>query len=366
MRLHVRVLDFGIARIFRRDEPSRVETLTSPGAVLGTPRYMSPEQLAGQPVDARSDLYSAAVVIHEALTGQLPYVSGKKLSELCPEASPQLQELLDQCLKPNPAERPPSAIEVYLRLQELGKASGILLLPPGAMEKLVACARNASDRTMPPEAVTTQALASEKRERGPSNRTVRRWLIGLGIALALAGVGVLVRVLFWPPAPSVKTGPESLLGVKVGDAQQDVADNLGLSRGGPVQNPWEKGSPPEYLGRVLSPAVMGLSDDELQRLDIRRGKNDEVCVVFVDGKVRSMVVQLPHTGETGRGVGVSSPVSAIASAYGQEFNQMVMSGPRPTSPDIIVRVYRAAGVGFEIQGGVVTAVALFPAAPAGQ
>src|SRR5213079_3524618 len=72
------------------------------------------------------------------LTGQLPYVSGKKLSELCPEATPALQDLLDQCLRPNPAERPPSAVEVYLRLQELGKASGILLLPPGAMDRLVA------------------------------------------------------------------------------------------------------------------------------------------------------------------------------------------------------------------------------------
>ena len=109
VRLHLRVLDFGIARIFRRDDPSRAETLTNPGAVLGTPRYMSPEQLAGQAVDARTDLYSAAVVIHEALTGQLPYISGKKLCELCPEATPAMQDLLDQCLKPNPAERPESA-----------------------------------------------------------------------------------------------------------------------------------------------------------------------------------------------------------------------------------------------------------------
>src|SRR5262249_7354674 len=43
VRLHVRVLDFGIARIYRRDEPGRSETITNPGAVLGTPRYMAPE-----------------------------------------------------------------------------------------------------------------------------------------------------------------------------------------------------------------------------------------------------------------------------------------------------------------------------------
>jgi serine/threonine protein kinase len=137
VRLHVRVLDFGIARIYRGDDQGKIEPLTQPGAVLGTPRYMSPEQLAGQAVDARSDLYSAAMVLHEALTGSLPYVTGKSLTELCPEAPASLVQLIDQCLKPNPNERPGSAVEVYLRLQELGKASGILLLPPGAMEKLL-------------------------------------------------------------------------------------------------------------------------------------------------------------------------------------------------------------------------------------
>ncbi len=148
VRLHVRVLDFGIARIYGGDEQGRGEPLTQPGAVLGTPRYMSPEQLAGLPVDARSDLYSAAMVIHEALTGVLPYVSGKSLAELCPEAPASLCQLVDQCLKPNPNDRPASAVEVYLRLQELGKASGILLLPPGAMEKLLGAQREHNQPTV--------------------------------------------------------------------------------------------------------------------------------------------------------------------------------------------------------------------------
>jgi serine/threonine-protein kinase len=138
VRLHVRVLDFGIARILRGDETNQGDRppLTQPGAVLGTPRYMAPEQLAGQPADARSDIYSAAMVIHEALTGKLPFVTGKTLKQLCPDASDELCALIEQCLKPNPNERPPTAVEVYLRIQELGKASGILLLPPGALEQL--------------------------------------------------------------------------------------------------------------------------------------------------------------------------------------------------------------------------------------
>jgi serine/threonine-protein kinase len=176
VRLHVRVLDFGIARIYRADEAAHHATLTSPGAVLGTPRYMSPEQLAGNPVDARSDIYSTAVVIHEALTGHVPYVSGKKLLEYCPDASPQLQDLLDQCLKPNPAERPASAIEVYLRLQELGKASGILLLPPGAMDKLVA-----SRQVQQPTIAYTP----------PAPPNSWRWLVFVAAGVILAALGAL-------------------------------------------------------------------------------------------------------------------------------------------------------------------------------
>jgi serine/threonine-protein kinase len=176
VRLHVRVLDFGIARIYRGDDQAAGDQpLTQPGAVMGTPRYMSPEQLAGQPVDTRSDLYSAAMVIHEALTGKLPHVSGKSFTELCPDAPAGLSEVLAQCLKPNPTERPASAVEVYLRLQELGKASGILLLPPGAMEKLMQTKKTNDDPTVTYVAPT---------------RTWTRWLPLVAAAGAVAAFAV--------------------------------------------------------------------------------------------------------------------------------------------------------------------------------
>ncbi len=181
VRLHVRVLDFGIARIYRDDE-SPADQLTQPGACVGTPRYMSPEQLAGRLVDARSDIYSVALVIHESLTRELPYGQGKKLCELCPEATPALQELLDECLKPNPAERPASAVEVYLRLQELGKASGILLLPPGAMDRLIAARQGESSQP-------TVAYDPRKQTRGKG----RLWLwLGLGVLAALGAAALWI------------------------------------------------------------------------------------------------------------------------------------------------------------------------------
>ena len=62
----VKVTDFGIARI-------ESSTLTRAGAVMGSPSYMSPEQFLGISVDARSDLYSAGVVLYELLTGEVPF-----------------------------------------------------------------------------------------------------------------------------------------------------------------------------------------------------------------------------------------------------------------------------------------------------
>ncbi|MFO0841156.1 MAG: protein kinase [Gemmataceae bacterium] len=77
-----RVLDFGIARIYKGDD-GKAETITHAG-VLGTPRYMSPEQARRAAVDARSDIYSTALLLYGSLTGQLPYLHGKRLTEFVP------------------------------------------------------------------------------------------------------------------------------------------------------------------------------------------------------------------------------------------------------------------------------------------
>jgi hypothetical protein len=344
VRLHVRVLDFGIARIFRSDEPGRAETLTSPGAVLGTPRYMSPEQLAGQPVDVRSDIYSAAMVIHEALTGVLPHVTGKKLHELCPDATPVLQQLLDHCLKPNPTERPPTAVEVYLRLQELGKASGILLLPPGAMDKLVA-ARQANQPT----------IAYNPAEAPRPNRR-RFWVTAAVVLLALGGLGAVARFWLFPPTGS--SGPESLLGVRIGDSQSDVVRALTLTKGGQRGNPWKPRHTPSYLGHVLRARDLNLPDGALDEVEAHRNGDDTVCVIFHEEKVVAVVALQPHTGATGRGLKLGSPRATLDTHYTEDPSEI----GKDDTGIFELRRFGPCGVGVEIQDGKVIGIALYPRA----
>ena len=75
----VKLLDFGLARPV--DTPmgeSRTLTVTMPGAIVGTPHYLSPEQLLGEPADHRSDLFAAGAVLYEMLTGQPPFGAGSR------------------------------------------------------------------------------------------------------------------------------------------------------------------------------------------------------------------------------------------------------------------------------------------------
>ncbi len=76
----VEVVDFGIAK--RSEVDSKHQALTQTGFVLGTPQYMSPEQVAGEQLDLRSDLYSLALVVYEMLSGALPFEGDTTQSQM--------------------------------------------------------------------------------------------------------------------------------------------------------------------------------------------------------------------------------------------------------------------------------------------
>ncbi|MBN2715821.1 MAG: protein kinase, partial [Deltaproteobacteria bacterium] len=69
----VKVLDFGIAKMLEDGEKDQQKALTKTGMVFGTPQYMSPEQVRGEKLDARSDIYSVGIILYEMLTGTIPF-----------------------------------------------------------------------------------------------------------------------------------------------------------------------------------------------------------------------------------------------------------------------------------------------------
>lgn len=126
------VLDFGIAKVLQSStEVTRTHPTTESGLVIGTPRYMSPEQCLGQKVGAASDLYSVGVLLYEMLAGRPPFVdvlSSAVLVKQATVAPPPLLGLRPDVPRPlafavhtllskNPAHRPASASEARRMLE---------------------------------------------------------------------------------------------------------------------------------------------------------------------------------------------------------------------------------------------------------
>lgn len=130
----LKILDFGLARLLRPvTEAANTQSLTATQAVAGTLPYMAPEQLRGDPVDARTDIWAAGVVLCEMCTGRRPFeartstaLAGDILhqpptapSELNPKISPRLEEIIIKCLEKEPENRYQSARELGVDLRRL-------------------------------------------------------------------------------------------------------------------------------------------------------------------------------------------------------------------------------------------------------
>jgi serine/threonine-protein kinase len=131
------VMDFGLAK--ERRAGAEVAKLTATGIVLGTPEFMSPEQIRGKPLDGRSDVYALGVLAFELFTGQLPF-PGKsaqetmiarlrgtpaKLRDVRPELPAKLEAVLLKALAIDPAQRFGSMDEMAHAL-DAAVASGML------------------------------------------------------------------------------------------------------------------------------------------------------------------------------------------------------------------------------------------------
>src|SRR5215470_9380636 len=143
-----KILDFGLAKLLRPADDCSTETLSDSGTAAGTLPYMPPEQLRGESVDARADIYAAGAVLYEMSTGRRafrdqlvarlveaiihhPPVSPRALN---PRLSFELEVIILKCLDKDPEQRYQSAKELLVDLRHLqlvasGKTAPLLQLP---------------------------------------------------------------------------------------------------------------------------------------------------------------------------------------------------------------------------------------------
>jgi serine/threonine protein kinase len=133
---HAVVMDFGLAKE-RRADPA-IAKLTATGIILGTPEFMSPEQIRGKPLDARSDIYALGIVAFEMFTGKLPF-QGRNAQEMMiarlrsqpipvrqlrPDVPAPVEKALTRALQTSPDDRFATALEFADALTGASPSSG--------------------------------------------------------------------------------------------------------------------------------------------------------------------------------------------------------------------------------------------------
>lgn len=131
----VKVIDFGIAV----DMTGKVKAPEQAGAIIGTPIYMSPEQVRGMPLDGRTDLYSLGIVLYECLSGSLPFAGNTAMALLLARLTqnpapiervcaqplpPGVPQVVDRALAHDVDQRPPDARAMAKALRELAEKAG--------------------------------------------------------------------------------------------------------------------------------------------------------------------------------------------------------------------------------------------------
>jgi len=197
----VKVADFGLARIGAGDEALK---LTQVGITMGTPLYMSPEQVEGRPLDPRSDIYSLGVTCYHMLAGKPPFrgdtalsvalqhvrTQPERLENLRPDLPPALSRIIHKMLSKDPAERYQSPRELLLELRAL-KIEGMDLEWPAELDEL---------SSVEHAALGTAAWAATQRlqavMRSQARKKERRWIYYTAAAvLAAFAVGGGLQLL---------------------------------------------------------------------------------------------------------------------------------------------------------------------------
>jgi serine/threonine protein kinase len=226
---YVKVLDFGVAKLIEHagsrhasegqsaagqageNSSTLIAFSTEPGIVMGTPNYMSPEQIRGYPVDSRSDIFSLGVVIYELVTGHQPFQgptfsdviaailtsAPPPIAQYVPGAPQELQRIFDKAIAKNKDDRYQSAQELLVDLRSLRRETEFQtgLGDPGR----TAGAQRATAETTPTERITTADHAGHLTSAEYLINEIKRHKIGAGaIALALLVAAAAVFFFFGP------------------------------------------------------------------------------------------------------------------------------------------------------------------------
>ncbi|MFN2488940.1 MAG: Stk1 family PASTA domain-containing Ser/Thr kinase [Actinomycetota bacterium] len=199
-----KVTDFGIARALARDGE---QTMTQTGMVIGTAAYLSPEQAQGDPVDARSDVYSLGCVLYEMLTARAPFTGDTPLSiaykHVREEPSPpsrvnsdvpdELDAIVMKAMAKNPDNRYDGALDMKQDLDRFLGGQGVHATP-----------LLAGDTTVAPGAGSTQVMQREAYEPHRRRRSGPILLVVLGVLALLGALGWLLFSNLTDSVPQVR------------------------------------------------------------------------------------------------------------------------------------------------------------------
>ncbi len=146
----LKVLDFGLAKEMRAADPAEATVTaagrTQAGVVMGTPAYMSPEQVTGRDVDHRTDIFSLGILLYEAVSGRRPFEGAtsielgsailrdtpRPLGDLRADVPSGLSRLIERCLEKDPRRRVQTARDVANELREIGRVATMDAAVPSA------------------------------------------------------------------------------------------------------------------------------------------------------------------------------------------------------------------------------------------